>query len=66
VALGAWLTITLLPPLQTYYTGKAQRAGALAAGKGAEISAMLEVDGARALAGGPPRCLYLARGQRDT
>ena len=45
VALGAWLTITLLPPLQTYYAGKEQRAGALAAVKGAEISSMLEASG---------------------
>jgi hypothetical protein len=45
VALGAWLMITLLPPLQTYYAGKEQRAGALAAGKTAEISSMLEASG---------------------
>lgn len=45
VALVAWLAITLLPPLQTYYAGKEQRAGALAAGKGAEISSMLQASG---------------------
>ena len=45
VALGAWLIITLLPSLQIYYAGREERAGALAAGKGAEISAMLEASG---------------------
>jgi len=45
VALGAWLTITLLPALQTYYAGKEQRAGALAGAKGAELSALLEASG---------------------
>jgi hypothetical protein len=45
VGLGAWLTITLLPPLQTYYAGREQRAEAQAAGKGAEISWMSETRG---------------------
>jgi hypothetical protein len=45
VGLGAWLMITLLPPLHTYYAGEEQRAGALADGKGAEISSMLEASG---------------------
>ena len=42
VALAAWLAITLLPALQQYYAGKAQRTGALAARKGTEFATMLQ------------------------
>jgi hypothetical protein len=42
VALVAWLVITLLPALQQYYAGEAQRTGALAARKGTEFATMLQ------------------------
>lgn len=42
VALVAWLAITLLPSLQQYYAGKAQRTGALAARTGTEFATILQ------------------------
>ena len=45
VALGAWLTITMLPALQVHFASREQRGQAVAARQASEVSTMLETSG---------------------